>query len=196
VLGPWRGLLAAIVVTAVTAALVVLDIVDRDIRNFWMSQPLTTDTIAGLLVLAMTVLIVNQVLSRRQVTERSRAIAAQAGILLTQARRAVNLTLELRDGRGDRESASDGLQTYLAMLLVSAPLLIDTPVARLFLEQAQRLAAELARELTPSSLPAFLASSGEGGLDKAIDQLRSAATPLLDVLKADERSTVTSSLTE
>jgi hypothetical protein len=40
-------------------------------------------------------------------------------------------------GSGDRGDASDGFRTYMMMLLVSAPVLIDDSVARRFLEQAQ-----------------------------------------------------------
>ena len=48
-----------------------------------------------------------------------------------------------QDPRADRSAAGDELRTYLLMLLVGAPVLIGSPVARRFLEQAQALGAEI-----------------------------------------------------
>ena len=184
----WQGGLATVLVGALAVALVVLDLADRGVRHFWAVHALTTDTVAGLLVLALTVLVVNQVLSRRQLTERSRAVAAQAAIVLAQARRSVKAVLAARDGHGEVGPASDELHTYFLMLVVSAPVLIEDPVARRFLEQAQRLAAEMARVLTPSDVAAIMGSGHGGGLEEAIERLRAAATPVLAVLTSDERS--------
>ena len=95
------------------------------------THALTTDTVVGLLVVALTVLIVNQILSRRQLTDRSRAVAVQAGIVLVQARRSVkSVFLVTRDGAADQDSARDELRTYSIMLLVSAPVLIEDRIAR------------------------------------------------------------------
>ncbi len=97
--------------------------------------------------------------------------------------------LAVRDGHGERDSAGDELRTYLLMLLVSAPVLIEDPVARRFLELAQRLAAEMTQVLSPSDLPAIISRPAEG-LEAAVEGLRGAAAPLLAVLKEDEQSTV------
>jgi hypothetical protein len=43
--------------------------------------------VAGLLVLLVTVLVVNQLLNRRQAGQRGHAVAAQAAILVAQAAR-------------------------------------------------------------------------------------------------------------
>jgi hypothetical protein len=42
-------------------------------------------------------------------------------------------------GSGDRDTASDEFRTYMIMLLVGAPVLIEATVSRNFLEQAQSL---------------------------------------------------------
>ncbi len=84
----WQGGVATIAVSAIAVAVVILDVADPSLRKFWAGHALTADTVAGLLVLALTVLIVNQVLIRRQITSRARAVAAQAGIVLAQGRRA------------------------------------------------------------------------------------------------------------
>ena len=91
----------------------------------------------GLLVLLFTVLVVNQLLSRRQARQRSHAVAAQAAIIGAQAARTAAAVSAVSGGSGDRGAASDGFRTYMMMLLVGAPVLIDDPVARHFLEQAQ-----------------------------------------------------------
>ncbi len=179
------------VVLALALVLAVLDLADQSVRRFWQTHALTTDTVAGLLVLALTVLIVNQVLSRRQLTDRSRAVAVQAGILLVQARRSVKSVLALRDGSGDQDSARDELRTYSLMLLVSAPVLIEDRVSRDFLEQAQVLAGELGRVLAPSEVTAVFGGGTGHGLEEAIERLRVASGPLLAILSADDRSVVT-----
>ncbi len=187
----WQGGLATIAVSVLALALVVLDLTDRGVRHFWAAHTLTTDTVSGLLVLALTVLIVNQVLSRRRLTKRSRAVAAQAGIVLMQARRSVKGVLSVGDGAEEQGSARDELRSYLVMLLVSAPVLIEDPVARRFLEQAQLLAAEIARVLVPSDVSAVIGSGHGRGLEEEIERLQVAAGPLLAVLTTDERSAVT-----
>lgn len=190
VLPRWQGGLATVAVTVLALVLVVLDISDRRVRHFWAAHALTTDTVAGLLVLALTVLVVDQVIRRRQLTERSPVVAAQAGILLAQAVRSVKAVRSARDAGGERAQAADELRTYLLMLLVGAPVLIEDPTARVFLERAQRLAAELVRVLVPSghTAPTTGSAPPEGGLDEAIQNLRAGAAPLLAVLTQRERS--------
>jgi hypothetical protein len=191
VLRRWQAGIAAAVVTALVLTLVLLELLDKGVRTFWSSHSLTTDTVAGLLVVAMTVLVVDQVIRQRQVQGQSRAVGAHAAIMLSQAKRAVDATLTVRDGNGDRVAAGDAFRTYLLVLLVGAPVLMEDPVARRFLEQAQVLAAELGRILTPANVDALPSSAFAGGLDEAIKQLRGAAAPLMAALSADEQSAVT-----
>ena len=86
--------------------------------------------------------------SLRQVNARARAVAAQAAIIMTQAMRASRAVSQATaEGAGpdDRDTAGDELRTYMMMLLVGAPVLIDARVSRAFLEQAQVVAADMAR---------------------------------------------------
>jgi len=191
VLHRWQAGVAAAIVTALVLALVLLELLDAGVRRFWSDHSLTADTVAGLLVVAITVLVVDQVVRQRQVRDQGRATGAHAAIMLTQAKRAVEATLAVRDRDGDRVAAGDAVRTYLLVLLVGAPVLMEDRVARRFLEQAQVLAAELGRILSPADVGVLPARAFAGGLDEAIENLRSAAAPLLAALSAEERSAVT-----
>jgi hypothetical protein len=180
---------AALVVTLVALVLAILDLDDGSVRRWWERHPFTTSLVSGILVLLVTVLVVNRVLSVRQLRDRSRAIAAQAAIVMSQAARATRTVLAVLKG-GDRDTASDELRTYMTMLLISAPVLIDASLSRTFLEEAQRLGAELARALavTRDSEPT---DELRAQLDAAVDRMRAVSQPLLDILKPDERLVVT-----
>jgi hypothetical protein len=187
----WVGCLAAILVTLVAAALVAADIADAGFRHWWAAHALTTDTVSGLQVLLITVLVVNQVVRRRQLRSKSLAIAAQAAIMVSQAARSVRAVDGALDGSGDRDAASDEVRTYMMMLLVGAPVLIDARVSRNFLEKAQRLGGEMAHALsTRSKTPTPPAKSRER-LGHAVDGLRTAAAPLMQLLSPEERSAAT-----
>ena len=57
----WQRGFATITVTVLTVVLVVLDINDGPVRSWSAAHPFTTATVAGILVLGITVLIVDQV---------------------------------------------------------------------------------------------------------------------------------------
>jgi hypothetical protein len=166
--------------------LVLLELLDRGDRRFWSEHPISADLVAGVLVVALTVVVLDQIIRHRQRQDQSRAIGAHAAIMLTQARRAVDATVAVRDRDGDRVAAGDAVRTYLLVLLVGAPVLLEDPVARRFLEQAQIVAAELGRILAPADVGILPSSAFAGSLDEAIQQLRVAATPLLAALSAEE----------
>jgi hypothetical protein len=185
----WRGWLAALAATLVTAGLVIAEIDDTGMRHWWSSHALTTDTVSGLLVLLITFLVVNQVVRRRQLRDRSQAVAAQAAIMMAQADRASSAVSAVLGGSGDRDTASDEFRTYMMMLLVGAPVLIDGRASRAFLEQAQRLGGVMARVLATMAKahrsehePTALGAR----LNEATAQLRSVAAPLLQPLGLSE----------
>ena len=172
----------AILATLITVALVVGELTDAGQRRWWAARPLTTDTVAGLLVLLITVLVVNQLLIRRQNRQRGHAVAAQAAIMAAQADRSAQAVSALLDGSGDRDAASDGFRTYMLMLLTGAPVLINDPTARHFLEQAQYLGGLMARTLTVTDKSPKGTAVPDDGLQDAVRQLQSAAAPLLQLL--------------
>jgi glycerol uptake facilitator-like aquaporin len=182
----WSGWAAALAVTLVAIALVALDVTDAGVRRWWAAHPFTTDTVAGLLVLLITLLVVDQVVARRQHRDRSRAVAAQAAIMSAQAARSARAVTTALAGSGDRSSASDEVRNYMIMLLVGAPVLIEARTSRAFLEEAQHLGGELARALTATSRQPAEAGRASDRVDAAARRVRSAAAPLLRQLNTDE----------
>ncbi len=184
------GWLAAILATLVTLALVLGELADAGQRRWWAARPLTTDTVAGLLVLLVTVLVVNQLLNRRQARQRGHAVAAQVAIMMAQATRSAQVVSSLADGSGDHDAARDGLRASMMMLLISAPVLIDDPVARHFLEQAQYLGAVMARALAARGKSRGGAAVPGSRVDDTMQKLQGAAAPLLQLLGPAARDAI------
>src|SRR5690348_16726316 len=103
----------------ITLTLVAGELTNTGQRRWWAAHPLTTDTVGGLLVLLVTILVVNQLLTRRQARQRGHAVAAQAAIMVAQATRSAEAVSSALDGSGDRGAASDGFRSYMMMLLIS-----------------------------------------------------------------------------
>jgi hypothetical protein len=183
----WSG---AITVMVVTAVLVVLDISDGAVHRYWARHSFTSSVLSGLLVLLLTVLIVDRVSRRRQLRQQSRAIAAQAAVILAQAQRATDAITGTATEARDTREAGDELRTYAQMLLTSAPVLIDAAVSRTFLETAQRVAAELFQAIRHADDET--ADRTKARLDDALAQLQGAAAPLLQVLNREQRAAVSS----
>jgi hypothetical protein len=193
VLSRWEGGLAALVVTLLTGVLVILDVTDGAMRRWWDSHALTTDTVSGLLVLLITLLVVDQVVRLRQLNGRARAVAAQAAIIMTQAERAsqsVARAVAQGASDADRDAADDDLRTYMMMLQVGAPVLIDAQVPRNFLEQAQAVAGLMAVSLGLTAKGPRRAPAPDKRLDGAVKRLRDASTPLLQVLDPETQAAV------
>jgi hypothetical protein len=181
---------SAAAVTILAVALAVLDILDGAVHRWWAEHAFTNSLVSGLLVLLVTVLVADRVVHARQLRDRSRAIAAQAAIVLTQAVRTVQLANAVLDGAGDTEAAGDALQSYGTMLLIAAPLLIDATMSRTFLEAAQRLAGELVQALH-AHRRGTAGDAERTRLDQAVDLLRGVAQPLMAILTPQQREAVT-----
>ena len=193
VLSRWPGGLAALVVTLLTSVLVIGEITDRAMRRWWAGHALTTGTVSGLLVLLITLLVVDQVVMLRQLSARARAVAAQAAIIMTQAVRAsrsVSQAVAQGADEGDHDAAADEFRTYMMMLLVGAPVLIDAKVSRSFLEQAQTVGGLMARALGVTARPSAPGTLADTRLDDAVQQLRVASAPLLAVLDPETQAAV------
>jgi hypothetical protein len=190
VLSRWQGGSAAIVVTLVACVLVILDLADGPMRRWWDAHALTTDTVAGLLVLLITVLVVDQVVALRQINDRARAVAVQVGIMMTQATRTTQAVSQVLAGKGDRDSAGDEFRTYIMMLLAVAPILIDAKLSRNFLEQAQRMGGEMGRALTVITKAPGQEEPSVTRLNHGLHRLRDASAPLLQNLDPEMRVAV------
>jgi hypothetical protein len=189
VVSRWLGGLIALIVTALGCVLVILDINDDALRRWWDGHAMTTDVVGGLLVLLITVLVVDQVVLLRQINNRSRTVAVQAGIMVSQASRTTQAISATVDGSGDRDAAAEEFRTYIMMLLAVAPVLIDAKLSRAFLEQAQRLGGLMARALNVISTGQQ--DSVADKLDASLEALKSASTPLLASLDPAMRAAVT-----
>jgi len=189
-LSRWLGGLAAVAVTLVACVLVILDLTDAGLRRWWDGHALTTDTVAGLLVLMITVLVVDQVVRLRQGNSRARAVAVQVAILMTQANRASQAVSQVLAGSGDRDMAGEEFRTYTMMLLAVAPILIDAKTSRNFPEQAQHLDGEMAWALSVLATASGQERFSATRLDDAIQALKSASTPLLQNLTPEMQSAV------
>jgi hypothetical protein len=190
VLSRWQGGSAAVVVTLVACVLVILDLADGPMRRWWDAHALTTDTVAGLLVLLITVLVVDQVVALRQINDRARAVAVQVGIMMTQATRTTQAVSQVLAGKGDRDSAGDEFRTYIMMLLAVAPILIDAKLSRNFLEQAQRMGGEMGRALTVITKAPGQEEPSVTRLNHGLQRLRDASAPLLQNLDPEMRAAV------
>jgi len=137
------------------------------------------------------VLVVDQVVLLRQINNRSRTVAVQAGIMVSQASRTTQAISATVDGSGDRDAAAEEFRTYIMMLLAVAPVLIDAKLSRAFLEQAQRLGGVMARALNVISGSTGQQDSVAGKLDASLQALKSASTPLLASLDPAMRAAVT-----
>jgi hypothetical protein len=184
------GWLAAALVMLVTVALIVGEINNAAQRSWWGSHSLTTDTVSGLLVLSITVLVVNQLINLRQDKQQRHAVATQAAFLVAQAAQSARAVSSVTGGSGNRHAASDADRTYMLMLFISAPVFINDPVARRFLEQAQDFGGEMTRTLARAHSSTDGAAGPGGRLDDAMQRLQSGATPLLQVLSREARDSI------
>ena len=141
-------------------------------------------------MLLVTILVVNQLLNMRQDRQRSQVVAAQTAIMVAQAGHAAKAVSSVIDGSGDRGAASDSFQTYMMMLLIGAPVLIDDSGGRRFLEQAQHLGAVMARTLVVTDRSPDGATVPSDGLDDAVQQVQSAAARLLRPLSPGMRDSI------
>ena len=78
----------------------------------------------------------------------------------------------------------------MMMLLVGAPVLIEATVSRNFLEKAQSLGGEMAHALAATARTPGKTSYQDARLDDAVQRLRTASTPLLQVFDPETRRVI------
>ena len=176
--------ISAAAVAAALLALVACDIWIGSFRAWWYHHSLTGSIVSSLLVLGIAALIVDEVVARRQLRERGSTVAVQAMIVYGQARRASDALLAEKED-SDATDASSEARTLASMLLTASPSLFDDPVARLFLEDIQRLAGDLY-----GALAAAAGAPGDAARERVAAQMRqvhASAGPLVARLPAEYR---------
>lgn len=172
-------------VTVVLVSLVATDLWAPAIQRFWNRHSLTSSVVSGVLVLAVTALVVDEVIARRQRKERAVSVAVQALIVYGQARRVWHSIVA--DGGPDvAGEPSQELRTLAGMLLTASPSLFDDPDARLFLEATERFSAAAVQLLAAARREGTAAATG-GPLASAMGQMQTAVSPMLARLPARDR---------
>jgi len=188
---------SAVVAISLMALLVVLDLADAGFRNWWNIHSVTGNIVSSLLVLAVTGLVVDEVVARRQRRDRAVSVAAQSVIVYGQVWRTNTAISALMDSGNLDESTSasqeahNELRNLANMLLTASSNLFDDPDARLFLEAVQKLVATMFAEINPR----LKRPTGANDLPTMMDDLRSTVAPLIERLPADTRPVLNEELT-
>jgi hypothetical protein len=173
--------LAAALVAMALLALIACDQFVSGFPAWWDRHSLTGSIVSSLLVLAVTALIVDEVVARRQRRERAVSVAVQGLIVYGQARRVYDSMKST--------SAPEELGTLASMLLTASSSLFDDPEARLLLEQLQRFAALMYRAVIAPSKGAPSTVNGQQ-LASAMSGLQAAVQPLLGRISAEDRASL------
>ena len=175
---------AAAAVVLTIAALVACDLWVRGVREWWDQHALTGSVITSFLALAVTALIVDEVVARRQRKERAVTVAVQALIVYGQARRTWDAVTSNAAGDGSSRSPDDEFRTLAIMLLTASPSLFDDPVARQFLDEVERFSASVYQMVARPGKP----QSDDGHRESPVARLQAAAEPLFARIPGQDRS--------
>jgi hypothetical protein len=179
--------LAAAAAATTLLALVACDLWVRAVRAWWDAHSLTGSVVSSLLVVAVTALIFDEVVARRQRKERAVAVAVQGLIVYGQARRAYDAVVAAGDGGSDSSAAPDELRNLAAMVLSASSSLFEDPVARRFLTEVERFAGSMIRAVSDRSRGVATPNKRES-LASEMDQLRVTAGPLLARIPSEDWS--------
>jgi hypothetical protein len=187
---------AAGIIAATLVALVACDLWVGAFRSWWDRHSVTGSAVSSLLVVGVSALIFDEVVARRQRTQRAVTVAVQGLIVYGQTRRTYDAVVAgaengEADGRGQDKGAGDELRILASMLLMASPALFDDPVARLFLADVQRLAASMYRALSPviSSSPSSASSrDGLGRMRAERAQVEATIKPLAERIPSHYRA--------
>jgi len=178
---------AATVVALALLALVACDLWIQGVRVWWDRHSLTGSIVSSLLVLAVTALIVDEVVARRQRRERAVSVAVQGLIVYGQARRAYDAIVGRDTDASRSNGAADELRTLASMLLTASPSLFDDPEARKFLEQVERFSVSMFRTLA-TSRGGVLDTGTRDHLASDLVRLQATIQPLVTRIPTEDRS--------
>ena len=180
-----RRVAAASVATALVA-LVACDVWVGTVRLWWDRHSLTGSVVSHLLVLAVTALIVDEVVARRQRRQRAVSVAVQGLIVYGQARRAYDAISATSGEDGHAGNTPEELRTLAGMLLTASPSLFEDPEARRFLEQVEQLSVSMFRRLHLSSRAP--AGADDARLTADMARLRTTVEPHLARIPTEDRA--------
>jgi hypothetical protein len=179
---------AAVAVTAALVALVACDVWIGGVRTWWDRHSLTGSVVSSLLVVAVTALVIDEVVARRQRRERSVSVAVQGLIVYGQARRAYDaITTGGTEESHSATGAPEELRTLASMLLTASPSLFDDPVARRFLEQLERFSASMFGTASARSR-GVPGADDRARLASEMSRLQATVKPLLARIPSEDRS--------
>lgn len=186
--GPMTSLrrMSAAVVAVALVALVACDVWIGSVRTWWDRHSLTGSVVSNLLVLAVTALIIDEVVARRQRRDRSVSVAVQGLIVYGQARRTHDAIVASGADGQPAGDAADELRTLANMLLTSSPSLFDDPAARRFLDQVERFSVTMFRVVSTATGGALEAHDREQ-LSKEMARVRETVQPLLTRIPPEQR---------
>jgi hypothetical protein len=156
-------------------------------RTWWDRHSLTGSIVSNLLVLAVTGLIVDEVVARRQRRERATSVAVQGLIVFGQARRACDAIISSDVDDPGRSAVADELRTLASMLVAASPSLFDDPEAHRFLEQVERFSVSMFRAARAFSESVSSANNRER-LRAEMAQLKATVDPLLKRIPLQDRA--------
>jgi hypothetical protein len=177
---------AAVVVAVGLVTLVAGDLWAAGMRDWWDRHSLTGSVVSNLLVLAVTGLIVDEVVARRRRQERAVSVAVQGLIVYAQTRRAHD-AISVTGSPGASTTAADELRTLASMVLTAAPNLFDDPVARRLLEEVERFSVSMVRIVSLSS-DGGVSTEDRRRLASEMARLKEFVNPLLSRIPAGDRT--------
>jgi hypothetical protein len=163
---------------AAAVAIVVTDLTMTNVERWWNRHSLLADVVASVLILAVTILVVDEVTARRRIKERERVAAVQAVIVFGQALRTERILTNDRKGEGEEgDDVASEVRSLALMLLTAAPALFDDPAARLFMERAEGFSATMLRVGMTGQHE--ITDADRAKLAQAKEELRAAVQPML-----------------
>jgi hypothetical protein len=178
--------MAAAAVALGLIVLVVCDLWIGGFRTWWDGHSLTGSIVANLLVLAVTALIVDEVVARRQRRDRSVTVAVQGLIVYGQARRTHDAIVTSGAQGQSAGGPGDELRTLATMLLSASPSLFDDPAARRFLEQVERFSVTMLRAVS-TPVGRAIGADDRDRLSTEMARLKETVQPLLIRIPPEER---------
>jgi hypothetical protein len=166
--------IAAVGVSVALVTLLVCDLAFPGFRAWWNAHSLTGNIVSSVLLVAVTGLVVDEVVARRQRKQSEVAVAAQALIVYGQARRTCEALVGTKPNENDRRAAKEEARELASMVLTASSSLFDDPEGREFLRCVQRLLGAL-------YIVSYAASSGSEA--EKLERVRAEMTRLTDSVR-------------